>query len=148
MRLEDISAKSGLTNTWENVQDIVARYTERGQWLGKEEKRFSESIPKPRAGLEDHRPRARETMSKKGIDVTAVEQMLKDMENLKIAMVKKSEDQRTVGGYGAIAPIHMIGRIVMSTSRRYDGISSGTREIRFIRWTLISHFSQNSEKAA
>ena len=28
--LEDTTTKSGLTDTWENVQDIVARYTKRG----------------------------------------------------------------------------------------------------------------------
>ena len=37
--LEDTTTESGLTETWENVWDIVARYTKRGQWLANEEKR-------------------------------------------------------------------------------------------------------------
>ena len=57
--LEDTTTESGLADTWENVRDIVARYTKRGQWLANEEKRVSEPIPKPRSGLEDRRPRAR-----------------------------------------------------------------------------------------
>ena len=51
------------------------------------------------------------------------------------------------GAYGAIAP-NMIRGIVTSTRRRYDGISSTTREIGFIRWTLESHSDRTSEKAA
>ena len=34
-------------------------------------------------------------MTEKGIDVTAMEQLLKKMENLKITVVKKSEDRPT-----------------------------------------------------
>ena len=71
--LEDTTTESGLTETWENVRDIVARYTKRGQWLASEEKRVSETIPKPRARLEDHQPRARETSTEKGIDASTVE---------------------------------------------------------------------------
>ena len=37
--LEDTTTESGLTETWESVRDIVARYTKRGQWLTNEEKR-------------------------------------------------------------------------------------------------------------
>ena len=40
--LEDTTTESGLTNTWENVQDISARYTKRRQWLGDEEIRITE----------------------------------------------------------------------------------------------------------
>ena len=97
--LEDTTTKSGLTNTWENVWDIVARYTKRGQWLGNEEKRVSEPILKPRSGLEDHQPWARKTMNEKGIDAATVEELLKEMENLKIAMVKKSDDRPTSSKY-------------------------------------------------
>ena len=96
--LEDTTTESGLTDTWDNVREIVARYTKRGQWLANEEKRISEPIPKPRSGLEDHQPWARETTGK-GIDATTVEQLLKDMENLKIAMVKKSEDRPSGSKY-------------------------------------------------
>ena len=104
--LEDTTTESGLTEAWESVQDIVMRYTKRGQWLASEEKRVSEPIPKPRTGLEDHQPRARETSTEKGIDAFTVEQLLKEMENLKIVMVKKSDDcptrseglQRAEGG--------------------------------------------------
>ena len=42
--------------------------------------------PKPRSVLEDHPPWARETTTEKGIDATTVEQLLKEMENLKNAM--------------------------------------------------------------
>ena len=89
--LEDTTIESGLTNTWENVWDIIARYTKRGQWLGNEEKRVSEPISRPRAGLEDHQPRIHETTTEKGIETSIVEQILKGMEDLKIVMVKKSE---------------------------------------------------------
>ena len=37
----------------------------------------------------------RQTTAEKGIDATTVEQLLKEMENLKIAMVKKSDDRPT-----------------------------------------------------
>ena len=50
-------------------------------------------------GLEDHQPRARETTTEKGIDASTVEQLLKEMENLKIAMVKKSDDRPTSSKY-------------------------------------------------
>ena len=120
--LEDTTTESGLTNTWENVRDIVARYTKRGQCLMNEEKRDSELISKPRSGLEEHQPRARET-TEKGIDATTMEQLLKGMENLKIAMVKKSDDCSTSSKYmdrrciWCIAP-NMIGGIATSTRRR------------------------------
>ena len=52
-----------------------------GQWLGNEEKRVSESIERPRAVLEDHQPGALETTTEKGIEVIAMEQLLKEMEN-------------------------------------------------------------------
>ena len=38
-------------------------------------------------------------MTEKGIDASTVEQLLKEMENLKIAMVKKSDDRRTSSKY-------------------------------------------------
>ena len=38
-------------------------------------------------------------MAKKGINVTAVEQLLTEMENLKIAMVMKLEDRPTSSKY-------------------------------------------------
>ena len=75
-----------------NVNDIVARYTKRGQWLGNEEKRNTELTVRPRFFAEVHQPQVSETTAEKGIDATTVEQLLKEMENLKIAMVKKSED--------------------------------------------------------
>ena len=71
--LDDTTTESGLTDTWENVRDIVARYTMRGQWLANEEKRVSEPIPRPRSGSEDHQPKARETTTEKGIDATMME---------------------------------------------------------------------------
>ena len=83
MLLEDTTTESGLTNTWENVWDVVTQYT-RGQWLSKEEKRTTDLALRPRFVAEDHQPRARET-AEKGIKVTTVEQLLKEMENLKIA---------------------------------------------------------------
>ena len=70
---------------------IVTRYTKRGQGLTNEEKRVSEPISIRRAGLEDHQPWARENTIEKGIDATTLEQLLKQIENLKIAMVMKSE---------------------------------------------------------
>ena len=97
--LEDTTTESGLNDTWENVRDIVVRYTKRGQWLSNEEKRVSEPILKPRSGLEEHEPRARETMTEKGIDAATVEQLLKEMENLNITMVKKSDDRPTSSKY-------------------------------------------------
>ena len=93
VRLEDTTTESGVTETWESVRDIVARYAKRGQWLANEEKRVS------RTGLEDHQPRARETTTEKGINATTVEQLLNEMENLKIAMVKKSDDCPTRSKY-------------------------------------------------
>ena len=42
--VEDTTTETGLTDTWENVRDIVAQYTERGQWLANEQKRASEPI--------------------------------------------------------------------------------------------------------
>ena len=86
-------------------------------------------------------------MTKKGIDVTVVEQLLKEMENLKIAMAKKfrktvpqTPSISIVGAYGAIAP-NMIRRIVMSTRRLYGKLSSTMREIGSIQWTLGRHSS-------
>ena len=70
--LEDKTTESGLTETWENVWDIVAQYTKRGQWLANEEKRVSEPISKPRTRLEDHQPKARKTSTEKGIDTYMV----------------------------------------------------------------------------
>ena len=69
MLLEDTTTESGLTNTWENVWDIVTRYTKRGQSLDNEEKRVLELTLLPRDGLEDHQTRARETTTERGIDV-------------------------------------------------------------------------------
>mgnify|MGYP000202715940 CR=1 FL=1 len=40
--LVDTTTKSRLTNTWENVLDIVAQYTKTGQWLGDKERRSTE----------------------------------------------------------------------------------------------------------
>ena len=75
--LEDTTTESGLTNTWENVWDIISRYTKRGQWLSDEEKRTTELTLRPRFVAEDHQPRPRDTTTEKGIEVTAVEQILK-----------------------------------------------------------------------
>ena len=97
--LEDTTNESGLTNTWENVWDIISRYTKRGQWLSDEEKRTTELTLRPRFVAEDHRPLAWETTTEEGIDVTVLEQLLKEMENLKISMVKKSEDHPTNSKY-------------------------------------------------
>ena len=85
-RYAPITLRDGFLH--DNVRDIVARYTKRGQWLASEEKRVSEPIPKPRTGLEDHQPRAREISTEKGIDASTVEQLLKEM-------VKKSDDRPT-----------------------------------------------------
>ena len=49
--------------------------------------------------MEDHQPWARETTTEKGINATMVEQLLKEMENLKIVMVKKSDDRPTSSKY-------------------------------------------------
>ena len=38
-------------------------------------------------------------MTEKGINATTVEQLLKEMENVKIAMVKKSDDHPTSSKY-------------------------------------------------
>jgi hypothetical protein len=84
---------SGLTKTWETVRDIVVRYTKRGRWLANEGRRIPEPTSKPRAGSEDQQSQARETTAERRIEVSAMEQLLKDMENLKIASVKKSEDR-------------------------------------------------------
>ena len=55
---------------------------------------------RPRFVAEDcDQPRARESMAEKGIEVTMVEQLLKEIENLKIAMVKKSEDRPASSKY-------------------------------------------------
>ena len=55
---------------------------------------------RPRFVAEDcDQPRARESMAEKGIEVTMVEQLLKEIENLKIAMVKKSEDRLASSKY-------------------------------------------------
>ena len=97
--LEDTTTESGLTETWGSVREIVARYTKRGQWLANEEKRVSEPIPKPRAGSEEQQPRTREITAELGIDASTVEQLRKEMENLKIAMVKKSEDRSATSKY-------------------------------------------------
>ena len=35
--LDDTITKIGLTNIWENVQDIVSQYTKMAQWLGDQE---------------------------------------------------------------------------------------------------------------
>ena len=43
--------------------------------------------------------RIRETTVDKGLDSTVVKQILKEMEDLKIAMAKKSEDQPTSSKY-------------------------------------------------
>ena len=56
--LEDTTIKSGLTNTWENVRNIVTEYTTRGQWLGHEERRTTEQTLRSRLVKEDHQPRA------------------------------------------------------------------------------------------
>ena len=49
--------------------------------------------------MKDREPRAQETTTEKGINATTVEQLLKEMENLKIAMVKKSDDRTTSSKY-------------------------------------------------
>ena len=76
---------------------ILSHDTQRGRklWLASEEKRVSE----PRSGLEDHQPWVRDTTTEKGIDATTMEQLLKEMENLKIVMVKKSDDRPTSSKY-------------------------------------------------
>jgi hypothetical protein len=91
--LEDTTTESGLTETWETVRDIVVRYTKRGWWLANEGKRIPEPTPKPRAGSEEQQSQARETPVERQIEASAMEQLLKDMENLKIASVKKPEDR-------------------------------------------------------
>mgnify|MGYP000126052337 FL=1 len=44
---------------------------------------------RPRFVAEDNQTRAREITAENGIKLTAVEQLLKEMENLKTIMVKK-----------------------------------------------------------
>ena len=66
-----------------------------------------------------------------------MEQLLKEMENLKIVMMKKSEDRPVSSKYTDHQCIwcdstDMIERIVMSIRRHYDGMSSTAREIKFI----------------
>jgi hypothetical protein len=91
--LEDTTTESGLTKTWETVRDIVVQYTKRGRWLANEGKKIPEPTPKSRAGSEEQQSQARETTAERRIEASAMEQLLKDMENLKIASVKKSEDR-------------------------------------------------------
>ena len=82
-----------------------------------------------------------------------MEQLRKEMENLKICILKKSEDRPTVLGirtdsaYGAIVP-NMIGRNAMSSRRLNGGILSTIKEIGSIQWILGSHSVRTSEKAA
>ena len=130
--LEDMTTESELTYTWENVWDIVTRYTKRRQWLGNEEKCTMELALRSRFVVENHQPQAPEFTAEKGIDATTVEQLLKGMENLKIVMVRKFEDLPTSSKYIDLQCIWCDStkhdrRIAMSTRRLYDGIS--TREI-------------------
>ena len=133
---------------------ISSRDTQRGgNGLPTKKRGFRNRFRKSRSGLEEHQPRARETKTEKGIDATTVEQLLKQMENLKIVMVKKSDDRPTSSKY-------MDRRCIWCDStkhdrrdcndhkRRYDGILFTTREIRFIRWTLKSHSDRTSGKEA
>ena len=87
----DITTKCGLTKTWENVWDIVARYPKQRQWLGDEEKQTTELMLRPRFIANDCQTWGQESITEKGIDTTTVEQLLKEMENLKIFIVLKSE---------------------------------------------------------
>ena len=90
MLLEDATTESGLTNTWDVVKSSVARITKRKQWLSDEEKRV---------GAGDHQSRTQEPTTEKGQDSSMMEQILKGMEDLKIAIVKKSEDRPTSSKY-------------------------------------------------
>ena len=63
--------------------------------------------------MKDHQPLAQKTTTERGIEVTAVEQWLKEMENLKIAMVKNSEDRPTSFKY-------MDRRCVWCDSTKHD----------------------------
>ena len=49
--------------------------------------------------MKDREPRAQETTAERGIDATTIEQLLKEIENLKIVMVKKSDDRPTNSKY-------------------------------------------------
>ena len=57
--LEDTTTESGLIDTWENVSDIITRYTKRGQWLASEEKRVSEPTFECQKHIEDLHPLVR-----------------------------------------------------------------------------------------
>ena len=55
--------------------------------------------PQTRVGRKDHQLQVKETTAKKGIEPGIVEQILKGMEDLKIVVVKKSEDRPTSSKY-------------------------------------------------
>ena len=61
-----------------------------------EERKTPEPTLRSRIGSKD---RIREIKAQKGIDVTGLKKILKGMENLKIAMVKKSEECRSSSRY-------------------------------------------------
>ena len=70
-------------------------------------------------------------MAKKGIDVTAVEQLLKEMENLKISIVKKLEDHPTSSKY-------MDGQCIWCDSIEHDRKDCNEHK-EALRRTLESH---------
>jgi hypothetical protein len=84
--------ESSLKSNWETVKSIVAQFTKRRQWLENEENHTLDQTLRSRASLEDSQQWTRETTTKKGVDTSAIVQILKGMEDLKIVMVRKTKD--------------------------------------------------------
>ena len=88
--LEDVSMESGLTKEWNDVRSNVSRFMKRKQWIGNEEKKTPESKLVPRAGMEDQSCSSQTTIEKT-VSLTTMEQLLKGIKDLKIAVMKTVE---------------------------------------------------------
>ena len=93
MRLEDVTTKSGLTDEWDDARNGVAQFTKRKLWLGDDGKRATEPTPRYIAGPKDRQSRIWDTTTEKSLESTMLDQILKGMEDLKIALVKKPENR-------------------------------------------------------
>jgi hypothetical protein len=91
--LEDTTTESGLTSDWEVVKTGVTRFTKRRQWLAGEEKKNAEPMQRSRPTMESLQPQTRDVPAQIGVDASVLEQLLKGIEDLKIAGIRRADER-------------------------------------------------------
>jgi hypothetical protein len=91
--LEDAITESGLTGDWETVKSGVTRFTKRRQWLAREEKKNAEPTQRSRPVVESYQPQTRDVVADTGVDASMLEQLIKEIADLKIAGMRRADER-------------------------------------------------------